>query len=123
MNPEGGPPLPGGPVGSAFNAMLRIEPGNGRIEAMMLEPGLAISEPVHVPSAQTDHEGWLLMVIDRQVEEERFTSELWVVNAGDIAAGPVARVPMPLPMRAQVHGAWVSADRLAQARRRTKAAA
>lgn len=116
MNPQGGPPLPGGPVGVAFNALLRIEPGNGRIDMMGLEPGMAISEPVHVPSTQEDHEGWLLMVVDRQAGEADFKSELWVVEAGVIAAGPIARVPMPMPMRAQVHGAWVSARQLANAR-------
>ncbi|OYW88191.1 MAG: carotenoid oxygenase [Sphingobium sp. 32-64-5] len=116
MNPQGGPPLPGGPVGVAFNAMFRIEPGNGRLDMMPLEPGMAINEPVHVPSAQPDHEGWLLAMVDRRTGEDSFVSELWVVEAGDIAAGPIARVPMPMPMRAQVHGAWVSAAQLAQAR-------
>ncbi|BAK67472.1 putative dioxygenase [Sphingobium sp. SYK-6] len=122
INPQGGAPLPGGPVGAAFNAMLRIEPGNGRIDMMPLEPGLAISEPVHVPSSEPDHEGWLLAVIDRQLDTGRFASELWVVNAGDIAAGPVARVLIPVPMRAQIHGAWVSRERLAEARARAAAA-
>ncbi len=39
MNPQGGPPLPGGPVGVSFNCLLRIEPGNGRLEMLALEPG------------------------------------------------------------------------------------
>jgi carotenoid cleavage dioxygenase len=114
MNPQGGPPLPGGPVGFAFNALLQIEPGNGRIDMMGLDFGMAISEPVHVPSTQAGHEGWLMMVVDQQVGEGDFKSALWVVDAGAIAAGPIARVPMPLPMRAQVHGSWVSAAQLAR---------
>jgi len=120
MNPQGGPPLPGGPVGVAFNALFRVEPGNGRLDMMALEPGMAINEPVHVPSPAPDHDGWLLAMVDRRVGEDGFRSELWVVEAGDIAKGPIARVPMPLPMRAQVHGAWVSADQLARARARQK---
>lgn len=116
INPQGGPPLPGGPVGVAFNAMLRIEPGNGRLDMMGLEPGMAINEPVHVPSAREGHEGWLLAVVDRQTGENSFASELWVVEAADIAKGPIARVPMPVPMRAQVHGTWVSANKLAETR-------
>src|SRR5206468_8819296 len=66
MNPEGGPPLPGGPVGTTFNALLRIEPGNGRIEMMPLPPAHAINEPVHVPAADPDKDGWLMFVVDRQ---------------------------------------------------------
>jgi carotenoid cleavage dioxygenase-like enzyme len=116
INPQGGPPLPGGPAGATFNAMLRVEPGNGRIDMMPLEAGMAISEPVHVPSSQPDHEGWLLSVIDRQLDADRFSSELWLVDARDIPAGPIARVMIPVPMRAQVHGAWVSRERLTQAR-------
>ncbi len=118
MNPQGGPPLPGGPVGAAFNAMLRIEPGNGRIDMMPLDFGMGINEPVHVPSASPEHEGWLLAMVDRQSGENTFQSELWIVEAGDIAKGPVARVPMPLPMRAQVHGSWGSRAQLNGARAR-----
>lgn len=121
MNPQGGPPLPGGPVGAAFNLMLRVEPQTGRLDAMTLDFGMAINEPVHVPSSDPGHEGWLLAIIDRQGEGDRFVSELWVINAGDIAAGPVARVSMPLPMRAQVHGCWVSAERLARGHSLTEA--
>ena len=29
MNPQGGPPMPGGPVGVNFNALMRLEPGKG----------------------------------------------------------------------------------------------
>ena len=35
-------------------------------------------------------------------------------QAADIAAGAVARIPVPVRMRAQVHGAWVSAAQLSQ---------
>jgi carotenoid cleavage dioxygenase len=113
MNPQGGPPLPGGPVGAAFNALLRIEPDNGRIEMLGLDRDMAISEPAHVPSTRNGHDGWLLAVVDRRTAEQRFESELWVIDAGDIAGGPVARVPVPVRMRPQVHGAWVSAEQLA----------
>lgn len=44
MNPEAkGPPMLGGPVGANFNALLRIEPGNGRLTLMEVPPGAAIS--------------------------------------------------------------------------------
>ncbi|GAA0319875.1 carotenoid oxygenase family protein [Sphingomonas oligophenolica] len=112
MNPEGGPPLPGGPVGAAFNALLRIEPGNGRVEMLGLDPEMAISEPVHIPSSREGHDGWLLAVVDRRTGEALFESELWVIDAANIAAGPVARVPVPVRMRPQVHGVWVSEAQL-----------
>ncbi|MEH3107015.1 MAG: carotenoid oxygenase family protein [Sphingomonas fennica] len=122
VNPEGGPPLAAGPVGVAFNALLRIEPGNGRLEMMTLPPGHGINEPVHVPSADPDHEGWLLAVVDMQVAEDDFRSELWVIDAGAINAPPVARVKVPVRMRPQVHGWWVPRAALERAAARSIAA-
>ena len=117
MNPQATtPPLLGGPVGVTFNCLLRIELGNGRIEPMALEPNMAINEPVHVPSKQAGHDGWLLFVVDRKTGEGQFESELWVVEAGNVAAGPIARVLLPFKMRPQVHGWWVSADQLAHSK-------
>jgi carotenoid cleavage dioxygenase-like enzyme len=119
MNPQGGPPMPGGPVGANFNALLRIEVGNGRVELMGVPPGAAISEPAHVPSNEPGHEGWLLTVVDlpnnpdpAQQAPGDYSSELWIVNAGEIAKGPVARVRTGLALRSQVHGTWVSREKL-----------
>jgi len=119
MNPNGGPPMPGGPVGVNFNALLRVEVGNGRIEMMGVPPGAAISEPAHVPSKEAGHGGWLLMVVDlpnnpdpgQQVPGD-YVSELWVVEADSVEKGPVAKVKTGLGLRSQVHGAWVSRERL-----------
>ncbi len=119
MNPQGGPPMPGGPVGVNFNCLLRVEPGNGRVEAMGVPPGAGISEPVHVPSATAGHDGWLLSVIDMPVHPDPaqqipgdYRSELWIVEAGNIAAGPIAKVRTGIALRSQVHGCWVSRERM-----------
>jgi carotenoid cleavage dioxygenase len=119
MNPQGGPPMPGGPVGMNFNALIRIDVGNGGLEVMGVPPGAAISEPAHVPSSQAGHDGWLLSVVDipnhpdpsQQVPGE-YTSELWVIEADNPAKGPIAKVRTGLPLRSQVHGAWVSREKL-----------
>jgi len=119
MNPQGGPPMLGGPVGANFNCLLRIEPGNRRIDMMGLPPGAAISEPAHVPSGEAGHDGWLLSVVDmpnnpdpsQQVPGD-YSSELWVIDAGNVGAGPVAKVKTKLPLRSQVHGTWVSRAKL-----------
>lgn len=115
MNPQAkGPPMLGGPVGANFNALLRIEPGNGRLSMMEVPPGAAISEPAHVPAADPAHGGWLLMVIDvpNSPNPADYSSELWVVEADAVEKGPVARVLTGLPLRSQVHGTWVNRARL-----------
>jgi carotenoid cleavage dioxygenase len=104
----------GGPVGANFNALLRIEPGNGRVSMMELPPGAGISEPAHVASSTPGHGGWLLTVIDipNSPNPADYSSELWIVEADAIENGPVARVKTGLALRSQVHGCWVSRARL-----------
>jgi carotenoid cleavage dioxygenase-like enzyme len=115
MNPQGGPPLAGGPVGAAFNCLLRVDLTTGRVDALGLDAFMAINEPVHIASTKPNHNGWLMMVVDRQAADD-YKSELWIVDADDIAAGPVAKIHVPVPLRPQVHGWWVSAAELAKSR-------
>ncbi|HVN44440.1 MAG TPA: carotenoid oxygenase family protein [Steroidobacteraceae bacterium] len=113
MNPQmQGPPLAGGPVGAMFNTLLRLDFTGEPVQALALPPGHAISEPVHVPAAGDGHEGWLLSIVDRQVGPADFEHALWIVEAAKVAAGPIARVPIPHRLRPQVHGGWVSAAEL-----------
>lgn len=115
MNPQAkGPPMLGGPVGANFNALLRIEPGNGRVTMMEVPPGAGISEPAHITSATPGHGGWLVMVVDipNSPNPSDYSSELWVVEADAVENGPVAKVKTGLPLRSQVHGTWVSRARM-----------
>ena len=116
MNPERrGPPVAGGPVGAMFDVLLRLNLAGGPPQALPLEPGMCFNEPVHVPSQMPGHDGWLVTVVDRQTGPDSFEHECWVIDGGNIAAGPVARVSIPRRLRPQVHGWWVSAAQLAQA--------
>lgn len=116
MNPGlQGPPVLGGPVGVMFNLLLRLDMRGGPPQALALPPMHAFNEPVHVPSDEPGHEGWLLMVVDIQTGPDSFAHELWIVNGGDVAAGPVAKVRLPRRTRPQVHGWWVSEAQLAAA--------
>ena len=109
MNPQGGPPMLGGPVGVNFNALMRIEPGNGRLSVMGVPPGAAISEPAHVPSSDPAHGGWLLMVVDIPTPAgsgpRLYSSELWVVEPDEV--GKAHRQGQTVCPAQPVHGAWV----------------
>lgn len=116
MNPDmRGPPVMGGPVGAMFNMLLRLDLRGGRPQSLALSPGQCFNEPVHVPSATPGHEGWLLTVVDTQTGPDDFAHALWIVDAGNLAAGPVAQVAIPMRLRPQVHGWWVSAAQLGAA--------
>ena len=112
IDPKAGPPLPGGPVGAGMNCLLRIEPATGRIDSLSMPFGWAINEPVHIPPAPgSKGDGWLLAVVDEQRGDD-YLSELWIINATDVAAGPVAKVKIPIRQRPQVHGWWVTLEQL-----------
>lgn len=116
MNPDmQGPPVMGGPVGFMFNMLMRLDFTGKPVQALALPPAHCINEPVHVPSTMPGHEGWLIAVVDRQTGPEEFEHECWIINAGDVGAGPVARVTIPQRLRPQVHGWWVSAAQIAAA--------
>jgi len=116
IDPNGGKPLHVGPAGLAFNSLLTVDMNTGDIDPYNIGPGLAIGEPVHVPSSQPSSRGWLLAEISREIGEERYEQEIWVLNADDLKSGPVARIKLPIAARAQLHGLWVGAKALAQAR-------
>lgn len=116
MNPEmRGPPVAGGPVGAMFNMLMRLDFTGAPIQALALDPGMSFNEPVHVPSKTEGHEGWLVMVVDTQTGPDDFTHACWVIDAGNVGAGPVAKIEIPTRLRPQVHGWWVSSDQLAKA--------
>ena len=121
-DPSLGPPVVGGPVGSCFNALLRVDVVTGRVDALSFGLGHAFNEPVHVPSGKPGHDGYLLCVVDREIDEHSHESTLFVLDATNINAPPLATVKMPVPLRPQVHGWWVPAQQLADSKHKDKAA-
>jgi carotenoid cleavage dioxygenase-like enzyme len=116
MNPEmQGPPVFAGPVGAMFNLLMRLDMRGGPPQALGLPPGMCFNEPVHVPSREPRHEGWLVMIVDQQLGPDDFSHACWIVNAGSVGAGPVAKIAIPKRLRPQIHGWWVSAAELAAA--------
>ncbi|MDE2596552.1 MAG: carotenoid oxygenase family protein [Sphingomonadales bacterium] len=112
MNPDlQGPPLFAGPVGVSFNLLLRLDgmdTAAPRVaQALPLPPQAGYNEPVHVPAADPAHDGWLVTIVDQQVGDNQFVHEAWVIDAGNLAAGAVAKVTIPCRLRPQVHGWWV----------------
>lgn len=110
FDPRIGPPNIHGVVGAGFNALLRVEVGNGRIEALALAPDQSVSEPIHIPARDPEHEGWLAFIVDTH---STMSSELWFAEAAQPGKGPIARVTLPVRLRPQIHGSWVTAKELA----------
>jgi carotenoid cleavage dioxygenase-like enzyme len=50
--------------------------------------------------------------VDQQTGRADFSHALWILDARNPAAGPVAKVAIPHRLRPQVHGCWVGAAQL-----------
>jgi carotenoid cleavage dioxygenase-like enzyme len=103
-----GPPLIAGPVGAGFNTMSRLEIKTGKRKDFFI-PGATIQEAIHIPSKQAGHEGYLAFVADLH---EEGLSDVMLLEAEKLDAGPVARIKLPLRLRNQVHGNWYPAEEL-----------
>src|SRR5262249_44203835 len=101
-------PILTGPVGAGFNALTRLEVRSGRATTLVMENRTTLQEPVHIPSTQPGHEGYLAYVVDKHDEN---LSEVHIVHANDPERGPIARIKIPLRLRSGVHGTWVPARR------------
>jgi carotenoid cleavage oxygenase len=92
-------------VDTQTGATTRHDYGTGRVTgepAFVARPGAAGED-----SAEDD--GWILSVVHDATTDR---SELVVLDAGDMAAAPIARVHLPQRVPFGFHGNWVSAAEL-----------
>ena len=85
-------------------AICHHDDADGREHLYVLPAGEAASEPVFVARGPSEGDGWLLCVLFRQ---QSGRSELVILDATDVAAGPVAQVSLPCRVPAGFHGNWV----------------
>jgi carotenoid cleavage dioxygenase len=95
--------LLGGMVG-----LVHVDGAGRRRGQYLLPAGDTISEPAFVPRSPdaADGDGWLLAVVWRARENH---SDLVVLDATDIASGPIATVQLERRVPDGFHGNWVEA--------------
>lgn len=94
-----------GPWGFEFAGVLHRDHATGRERRWEPGPLERPGEALFVPEGSGEGEGWLLTyVYDRTTD----TSALAVLDATDVAAGPVARVELPVRVPYGFHGLWVA---------------
>lgn len=83
----------------------------GTAQRWVPSPGDQNSEPVFAPrpGATAEGDGWILACVHRGASD---TTDVVILDAIDIAAGPVATVHLPRRIPAGFHGIWL-ADRAA----------
>jgi carotenoid cleavage dioxygenase len=97
--------------GDGTSTIGKVDVTNGALELWDHGKQIAVQEPQFVPRTPDSPEGdgWLLTILNRLDENH---SELAVIDANRLAAGPVARFYIPVRVRATFHGMWVPAETL-----------
>lgn len=88
------------------SATGRIDHQTGQLDIWSPGPGDMVQECQFVPrtSDAAEGEGWLLVPVARVAKGR---SDLIVLNAMNLAAGPVATIKLPVRIRSTFHGTWV----------------
>lgn len=110
INPALGPMLEWGPKGPPFTCVAHLNEANGKLNFWYAGPDSAPEEPIFVPRAGApEGEGWILTIVGRRAENR---TDLVILDAQNIAAGPVATVKMPFRIHEGFHGIWVGEKEL-----------
>ena len=98
---------------ATFNTLARIDHSTGTVDAWWAGEESTVQEPQFVPKGPdaAEGEGWLLGVVGRLAENR---SDLVVLDALDLGAGPIATVHLPIFLRMTFHGEWVAESQLAR---------
>lgn len=91
-----------------FDAIVRYDLHTGKRDTYVTGANCFTGEPVFVPRAGTvaEGDGYLLCLVWRAGENR---SDLLVMDAGDLAAGPIATVRLPVRVPAGFHCSWRAA--------------
>jgi len=96
-----------------FDGLLRHDRVTGERQEHRFGPGRYGSEAPFAPrdgsSSGSDDDGYLVSFV---TEERDGRSEVQILDAADLAAGPVARVLLPCRVPLGFHATWVRADQL-----------
>ncbi|MFO7275740.1 MAG: carotenoid oxygenase family protein [Pseudomonadota bacterium] len=98
---------PGARAGDiGMGAIGRIDHQTGELVTWAPGPDCGVQEPIFVPRrpGAPEGDGWLLVLVNRFAE---MRSDLVVLDAQNLAEGPVATLRLPVRVRMTFHGCWV----------------
>jgi carotenoid cleavage dioxygenase len=96
------------------SAIGQVDVTTGVMTVWRPGPGSSVQEPQFVPRApdSAENDGWVLTIVNRL---NAGVSDLAVLDAKDIQAGPVALYRLPVRVRSTFHGMWVPAETMKRA--------
>ena len=89
-----------------FDGVIQFDHATGASAEFVLEEGSVMGEVAFAadPTGSAENDGWLVAFASDLV---RNTSEFLVIDARDVASGPVARVELPRRVPFGFHGNWM----------------
>jgi carotenoid cleavage dioxygenase-like enzyme len=105
-----------GTIGVGWNTLAHLDLAHGTIERYYVGEHTTCQEPCFAPRAADapEGEGFILSQLTRF--DGHLRTEIAVLDAQRIAAGPLATLKVPFRLRAAVHGNWVPRSALDAAR-------
>jgi carotenoid cleavage dioxygenase len=93
------------------SAIGRLDHQTGELKTWAPGPNSGVQEPQFVPRRPDapEGDGWLLVLVSRVAENR---SDLAILDATDLEAGPVALIKLPTRVRSTFHGTWAPAEAL-----------
>jgi hypothetical protein len=100
-----------GPTNTEIRGVVRYDLARGSTQRYRVPEGDQNSEPVFVsrPNASSEDDGWLLICVYRRATD---TSDLVILDGGNVEGEPIATVHLPRRIPAGFHGAWLQKDRV-----------
>jgi len=95
-----------------FDGLVKYDTDTGRSERLVFGPGRRGSESPFAPrvGSSAEDDGYVLSLVHDEREDR---SELWILDARDLARGPVARLRTPQRVPLGFHALWVPGSDLA----------
>ena len=94
-----------------FNGYARQDTHTGEEQVLQLPDGVYASESPVVPrkGAKSEDDAYLVTFL---IDENTGTSEFAILDASNVAKGPIARLALPHKISSGVHSTWVERERL-----------
>ena len=94
-----------------FDGFVRHDTRTGEEVVLKLPDGVFASESPVVPreGATSEEDAYLVTFL---IDENTGTSEFAILDAADIARGPICRMALPHKISSGVHATWVERERL-----------
>ena len=95
-----------GPMSIGFNGIVQYDLKAGTDLTYAFGPGTSIGEAVFAadPNGSGENDGWLMVFA---TDKATGTTDLCILDAHDVAGGPIARVHLPQRVPAGFHGNWM----------------